>query len=194
MPLLLSPWTLHLPFFLFPFPAVRSRVLERKANLAQWETPTQLHCTHPFPVSAPLFSLLPCLIICLKSYTLFVSLFTALHFSFSAFSLLPESIWQYETWPLTLAEIPEMFVVFISEQTHTRAGAGRRARTHTHTFVHTCTNPKCYFQWLWSWRKTGAYWDEAWGLGGDNVGMIVCPASLLFPETLQKLNPTSDHN
>lgn len=133
---------------------------------------------------------------------MFVNSFAALDVSSSVFSLPLQSIWRYETRPLTSVEIPEISVVFVRKKkhtpgrhrhectrTHTHADAHTHARTQARMHTHTCTSPKCYFQQLWSWRKTGAYWDEAWGLEGDNVGMIVCPASPLFPETKPHQRP-----
>lgn len=107
----------------------------------------------------------------------FLLSFSLLH---SILDLPPQSSWQYETWPLTLPW-------FLLRNTHIQM----------HTLPHTFTyhpNPKCYFKLLWSWGETGAYWDEAWGLGGDNVGMIVCSAGILFLETPQKLNPTRNQS
>ncbi len=103
-----------------------------------------------FPASPSLPPFLRYLIIFLISYVLHFYLSFSLQCCIFLFCFLPPTsilfslplqfIWQYETWPLTLAEIPEIFVVFVSEHTRTHAGTGTHTGTRTHTHTHTHTH------------------------------------------------------
>lgn len=194
-------WPIYPPFLFVSLPCcyTESVVLKKKNNVSQREIRTWLT------------SLFPSQTCSISSFTL-SSFFTSLFYYISV--LLFICLFLYSTAFFCHCSLPYLHSFLSSSAAHltvwnmtshfgwnpwnlccfckwTHRHRHGRGQTNTCAF---CTNLKCYFQLLQSWKKTGPYWDEAWGLGGDNVGMIVCSASLLLPETQQKLKPTSGYS
>lgn len=139
---------------------------------------------------------------------MFVNSFAALDVSSSVFSLPLQSIWQYETRPLTSVEIPEISVVFVRKKKHipgrhrhertcTHTHTLMRARTQTHTHAHrrACTHTPAQVPNAIS-NSSGAGGRQ--GLiemkhGALRVTTWAWLSALQAPSSL-KLNPTSDHS
>lgn len=180
---------LDLYIFLFLLVSLPCVFTGSKADVSQQGTPMNISF-QSFCLRLSLFSafLSLCFSVWLKFLVFVFFFYPQLHSLFSAFFLPPSFYSQSSSAvQLTVWNMTSHFALFLLRNTHIQM------HTLPHTFAYH-PNPKCYFKLLWSWGETGAYWDEAWGLGGDNVGMIVCSAGILFLETPQKLNPTRNQS